>query len=108
MLYQYTPLITIIDTGAIHLIISTKCVLRLKLEVFSMNGSMIIDTLASGSETTSSMYLNCPVIIFGRDFGMDVVYLSLSQLDVILGMNWLEFNHVLSIVLISRCRFLIS
>lgn len=25
---------------------------------------------------------------------MDVVYLQLSQLDVILGMNWLEFNCV--------------
>lgn len=30
----------------------------------------------------------------GKDFGMNLVYLSLSQLDVILGMNLLDFNHV--------------
>src|SRR3954468_4313218 len=55
---------------------------------------MIIDTPASGSVTTSSACLNCPVDIFGREFGMDLVCLPLKQLDVILGMNWLEFNRV--------------
>lgn len=28
-----------------------------------------------------------------RFFAMDLVYLQLSQLDVILGMKWLEFKH---------------
>lgn len=37
---------------------------------------------------------DCPLIIYDRDFGIDLVCLPLSQLDVILGMNWLEFNHV--------------
>src|SRR3954468_12819229 len=55
---------------------------------------MIIDTPASGSVTTSSACLNCPVDIFCREFGMDLVCLPLKQLDVILGMNWLEFNRV--------------
>lgn len=36
----------------------------------------------------------CPLSIFGWDFGMDLVCLPLYQLDVILGMNWLELNHV--------------
>ena len=30
----------------------------------------------------------------GKDFGVDLVCLPLDQLDVILGMNWLEYNHV--------------
>src|SRR4051812_8204648 len=55
---------------------------------------MVIDTPASGSVTTSSACLNFPVNIFGREFGMDLVCLPLKQLDVILGMNWLEFNRV--------------
>lgn len=59
-----------------------------------MNESMVIYTLAKGSVTTSSVCLNCPLSIFGRNFGMELVCLPLYKLDVILGMNWLEFNRV--------------
>ena len=38
--------------------------------------------------------LKCPLSMFGRDFEVDLVYLPLSGMDVILGMNWLEYNHV--------------
>src|SRR4051812_412153 len=44
--------------------------------------------------TTSFACLSCPIDIFGREFGMDLVCLPLEQLDVILGMNWLQFNRV--------------
>jgi len=33
--------------------------------------------------------------MFGRDFEVDLVCLPLVGMDVILGMNWLEYNHVL-------------
>ncbi|XP_058775373.1 uncharacterized protein LOC131649637, partial [Vicia villosa] len=89
-----TPLIAIIDTGATHSFISLDCVKRLNLEISEINGSMVIDTPASGSVTTSFACLNCPIDIFGREFGMDLVCLPLEQLDVILGMNWLQFNRV--------------
>ena len=55
---------------------------------------MVIDTPASGSVTTSLVCLSCPLSIYGRDFAMDLVCLPLKDLDVILGMNWLEFNRV--------------
>ncbi|XP_050897647.1 uncharacterized protein LOC127104506 [Lathyrus oleraceus] len=55
---------------------------------------MTVDTLALGPVTTSLVCLNYPLIIYGKNFGMDLVYLSLNKLDVILGMNWLEFNYV--------------
>ena len=81
------PLITIIDMDVAHSFISVACVSRLKLEVSTMNGSMIIDTQASSSVTISLVCLNCPVTIFGWNFGVDLVSLPLSQLDVILEMN---------------------
>ena len=59
-----------------------------------MKRSMVIDTLANGSVTTLLVCLNCPLTIYGKDFGVDLIYFPLSQLDVILEMNWLEFNHV--------------
>lgn len=88
------PLIAVIDTGATHSFIDLDCAKRLNLELSDMNGSMVIVTPAMGSVTTSSVCLNCPLSIFGRNFGMNLVCLPLYQLDVILGMNWLEFNRV--------------
>ncbi|KAI5437984.1 hypothetical protein KIW84_023930 [Lathyrus oleraceus] len=44
--------------------------------------------------TTTSVCLKCPLSIFGRDFGMDLVYLPLVQIDVILEVSFL--GHVIS------------
>lgn len=85
---------TIVDTSAIHYFKSADCVKRLNLIVSLMGGGMIINTLANGSVTTYSVSLNFSLTIFGRDFGIDLVCLPLSQLDVILGMNCLEFNRI--------------
>jgi hypothetical protein len=89
-----TPLITIIDIGATHSFISLDCVKRLNLETSVMSSRMVIDTPANGSVTTKLVCVNCPVTVYGRSFGMDLVCIPLSELDVILGMNWLRFNRV--------------
>jgi len=44
---------------------------------------------------TSNVCLNCHVEIFDRIFLIDLIRLPLSQIDVILGMDWLSSNHVL-------------
>ena len=59
-----------------------------------MKGETVIDTLAKGSVTTSLVCLNCLLSIFDRYFSVDLICFLLKDLDVILGMNWLEFNHV--------------
>ena len=43
---------------------------------------------------TSLVCSNCPLSIFDKEFVVDLFCLSLSGLDVILGMNWLEYNYV--------------
>ncbi|XP_050918776.1 uncharacterized protein LOC127136230 [Lathyrus oleraceus] len=55
---------------------------------------MVIDTPTMGSVTTSSICLKCPLNICDKDFEVDLVCLLLSQLDIILGMDWLRANHV--------------
>ncbi|XP_050895189.1 uncharacterized protein LOC127101790 [Lathyrus oleraceus] len=57
-------------------------------------GSMVIDTSAMGSMTNSSVCLKCPLNICDKDFEVDLTCLPLSQLDIILGMDWLRANHV--------------
>ncbi|GAU46655.1 hypothetical protein TSUD_281460 [Trifolium subterraneum] len=89
-----TPLIAIIDTGATHSFLSMDCVKRLNIPVFEMSGCMNIETPASGSVITRLVCRNCPVSVFGRHFGMDLVCIPLSGIDVIFGMNWLVFNQV--------------
>ncbi|RHN78855.1 putative nucleotidyltransferase, Ribonuclease H [Medicago truncatula] len=90
-----TPLVAIIDTVATHCFIAFDCVSALGLVLSDMNGEMVVETPAKGSVTTSLVCLKCPLSMFGRDFEMDLVCLPLSGMDVILGMNWLEYNHVL-------------
>ncbi|XP_050897940.1 uncharacterized protein LOC127104837 [Lathyrus oleraceus] len=88
------PLIAIIDTGVTHSFISLDYAKILNLELFVMRGSMVIDTPTMGSVTTSFVCLKCSLNICDKDFEVDLVCLPLSQLDVILGVDWLRANHV--------------
>ncbi|XP_028208465.1 uncharacterized protein LOC114391689 [Glycine soja] len=58
--------------------------------VFTLN-----ETPTSGSVLTSDVCLDCPVEISGRTFLIDLICLPLSQIGVIIGMDWLSSNHVL-------------
>ncbi|XP_058747122.1 uncharacterized protein LOC131620120 [Vicia villosa] len=53
-----------------------------------------VEVPAKGSVTTSLVCLKCPLSIIDRNFAVDLVCFPLSGLDVILGMNWLEYNYV--------------
>lgn len=88
------PLIYSIDRGATYSFISLDCAKKLNMEISHMVESMVIETLANGSVTTLLVCLNFPLTIYGKDFGMDLICLPLSQLDVIMGMNWLVFYHI--------------
>ncbi|XP_027368288.1 uncharacterized protein LOC113874256 [Abrus precatorius] len=43
---------------------------------------------------TSWVCLGCAIMVHGREFEVDLICLPLSQLDVILGIDWLAINHV--------------
>ena len=75
------------DSGAIHSFISCSCVGKLNLSMHSSNKDMVVETLTSGSVLTYNVCLNCPVEISSRTFLIDLICLSLSQIDVILGMD---------------------
>ncbi|XP_050896449.1 uncharacterized protein LOC127103225 [Lathyrus oleraceus] len=87
-------LTTIIDTGVTHSFISLECVMGLGLKLSPLVGSMVIDTPTNGSVTTALVCSSFPFTIYGKNFVMDLVCLPLHQINIILGMNWLEFNYV--------------
>src|ERR1044072_4851987 len=88
------PLITIIDTGATHCFIVADCVKRLGLTLSSLDRDMVVEVPAKGTSTTSFVCANCPLLIFGRDFMVNLICLPLVGLDVVLGMDWLKANYV--------------
>jgi len=47
------------------------------------------------SVTTTSVCLNCPIIIEDRQFCVNLICLPMVDLDVILGINWLSKYHVM-------------
>ena len=81
----------LIDTSVTHSNISREYANMLGLKLSNMNGIIVIDTPASGSITTTFVCSRCPLTIYGKSFVMDLVCLPLHQIDVILGINWLEF-----------------
>ena len=61
---------------------------------------MVVKTPTSGSVLTSNVCLNCPVEISGRTFVIDMICLPLSQIDVILGMDYLDQSAHMALVFI--------
>ncbi|XP_058726016.1 uncharacterized protein LOC131597329 [Vicia villosa] len=83
-----------VKDGATQSFISLKSATMMGLKLSSMSGSMVIDTLTNGFVTTALVCLSFPLTIYGKSFVMELVCLPLLQIDVILGMNCLEFNYV--------------
>lgn len=71
------PLISIIDPGVTHSFVSLDCAKMLGLRLSSMVVSIIFDTPTLGPVTTSWVCVNCPLTIYGKSFGMNLIYLPL-------------------------------
>lgn len=87
-------MIAIIDIGEIHSFNYAKCVKRLGFVSSTLSRGMVINTPSIGSMITSLVCLSCPLSILGKDFIVDLICPPLNDLDVILVINWIEFNLV--------------
>ena len=83
------------DSGATHSFISMDCVNRLKLPVSSLPFDLVVTTPAAKTLTANTACLHCPVIVEGRKFFVNLICLPLKHLNIILGMDWLSYHHVL-------------
>nr|KYP47487.1 hypothetical protein KK1_030884 [Cajanus cajan] len=83
------------DSGATHYFISNDCVQHLQLSISSLESNLIVSTPTNKSVIAKKVCLDCPIFISDRKFLVNLICLPLSQLDVILGMDWLSSNHVL-------------
>jgi len=83
------------DSHATHLFISNYCVQHLNMSTCFLKASLVVSTPTNDFVITDRVCLDCPLFIENRKFLVNLICLSLSQLDVILGMDWLSSNQVL-------------
>ncbi|XP_027351169.1 uncharacterized protein LOC113862278 [Abrus precatorius] len=83
------------DSGASHFFISEVCVRQLNLHVTILPYDLIVSTLGSNSIITARVCLNCPIIVENKDLFINLFCLPLTDLKVILELDWLSVNRVL-------------
>jgi len=66
----------------------------LGLSLSSLPYEIVVATPTNEPITTSHACLDCLVWIEGRIFFVNLIFLPLSHLDVMLGMDWLSSNHI--------------
>jgi len=75
------------DSGVTKSFVSDACVKRLGLPVCELHCELVVSTPASGLVRTSSLCARCPVEVEGRRYKVNLICLSLQELEVILGMD---------------------
>ncbi|XP_020236969.1 uncharacterized protein LOC109816383 [Cajanus cajan] len=75
--------------------ISTQYPEPRRTHVIGSDFDLVVETPTNGPVTTSLVCLKCPLTVSDKQFLVDLICLPLSQLDVILGMDWLSSHHVL-------------
>ncbi|XP_027337027.1 uncharacterized protein LOC113850652 [Abrus precatorius] len=83
------------DSCATYSFVSVDCVKSYNLYITKLSCNVMVTTPTGKPVVTSWVCLGCSIMVHRRDFEVDLIYLPLSQLDVILGMDWLAANHVL-------------
>ncbi|XP_027335137.1 uncharacterized protein LOC113849428 [Abrus precatorius] len=83
------------DSGATYFFISMDYVNCVGLPISSLACNVVVSTSTAKSVVTSSVCLGCSVMVHSRNFCIDLICLPLSQLDVVLSMDWLSSNRVL-------------
>ncbi|XP_019450663.1 PREDICTED: uncharacterized protein LOC109352932 [Lupinus angustifolius] len=92
--FNEISLFVMFDSGATHSLISNDVVNRLELPIVSLPYDLIVSTPTNEPFIVSTICSQCPIILDNRPVIEDLIYLSLSQFDIILGMNWLSNNHL--------------
>ena len=80
-------LLVLCDSSAIHSFISSNCVTILQLPISELPYDLLVSTPTNKPIRTSQVCMSFPFQIKGRTFVANFVYLPLSSLDKILGMD---------------------
>ncbi|XP_057251775.1 uncharacterized protein LOC130591851 [Beta vulgaris subsp. vulgaris] len=110
------PSYVLFDSGASHSFISTAFSRSLNAKPCCVFSAMFVTIPNGESILCDVMYRNCPILMGGFDFQVDLIQFELTDFDVILGMNWLLkykadmncLNHEITLGCQMGVRFLIE
>ncbi|KAG2383927.1 uncharacterized protein HKW66_Vig0153100 [Vigna angularis] len=89
------PCNVLYDSGATHSFISKACVDKLGIAESEMHFDLVVSTPAAGEVRASTMCVRCPIEVEGRRYKVNLICLPLKDLEVIMGMDWLNTNRIL-------------
>ena len=84
---KHTLLIALFNLGATHSFISIDCVEKLSLSLSSLLFDLLVSTPIGGKVSTSQAYLNCLIQLEGKPIVVNLVCLSWTGVDIIIGMD---------------------
>ncbi|XP_054816857.1 uncharacterized protein LOC129316455 [Prosopis cineraria] len=84
---------TLFDSGATYSFIFDECAQRLELHIVEMPFVMNVSTSVGASVRTSRAWLKVELKFGEIVTSIDLIYLPISRIDVIIGMDWLSANR---------------
>ena len=89
-------LIALFDSVAMHSFISIDCMKKLKLPLSSLPFDLLVSTFTRGKVSIYQTCLNSPILIEGKPFVIALVCLFFIGIDIIIRMDWLSTNDIIS------------
>ena len=109
-------MVILVDTGASHSFISSKCARSLKLIPEELSGTLTIDSPLGNNTMANKLTRSCAIQLGEIIVECDLIWLNMNTYDVILGMDWLSLHQAtidchrkrVSVILPTGVRFCIQ
>ncbi|KAK8534705.1 hypothetical protein V6N12_057349 [Hibiscus sabdariffa] len=86
---NYSPAYTLFDSGSTHSFVSSSKLIELGLEPENATTSLLVSNPLSRTVPIKSICNQCPIIIRGISFPINLYVIPSCEFDVILGLDWL-------------------
>ncbi|KAL4272384.1 hypothetical protein GQ457_13G014530 [Hibiscus cannabinus] len=86
---NYSPAYALIDSGSTHSFVCYAKLIELGLELENATTSLLVSNPLGRTVPIKSIFNQCPIIIRGINFPINLYVISSCEFDVILGLDWL-------------------
>jgi hypothetical protein len=88
------PVSILIDSGASHCYIDPKIVDILHLEKIKLGKASLVQLATGTKRRMHDMVRSCSISLNGLNTSIDLNIIPLGSYDILIGMDWLDKNHV--------------
>jgi hypothetical protein len=90
---KHQPVIILFNSGATHSFISSKCGIKVGLDIYPTKGAYMIAT-PGGKIASNQIFRKVPIRLGSNLMKTDLLLLDLDGMDVLLGMDWMTRHQV--------------